>query len=203
VIYGGAGAGAGSTTHQLPATFTKVASRCEHLVAWKIPIRGVMTGKNSLEECVQTLAAVGRKTQRTVSPLVAGDLDFLAALKAGAKGNVNSNESVRVDDNTAIYKAFRAGDLAAAQAIQDRNKRLSDVLYGIGVGRSYTFFHYRGKIAAWMLGYIPNPFMRLPQVPPPADEIRMLFDALVASGRKPVREAGEFEHAARAFRQAA
>jgi len=200
VIYGGPGAGEGSTTRQLPATFTKIASRCEHLVAWKIPIRGVMTGKNSLEECVQTLAAAGRTTQRTVSPLVAGDFSFLSALKAGAKGNVNSNESVRVDDNTAIYKAFREGDLATAQQLQDRGKRLSDVIYGIGVGRSYTFFHYRGKIAAWMLGHITNPFMRLPQVPPPADEIQMIYDALVASGKKPVREAGEFEHAARSFR---
>ncbi len=199
VIYGGPGAGEGSTTRQLPGTFIKVARRCEHLVAWKIPVRGVMTGKNSLEECVQTLAAVAKTTRRTVSPLVAGDFDFLAALKAGAKGTVNSNESVRVDDNTAIYKAFREGDHATAERLQERGKPLSDVIYGIRIGRSYTFFHYRGKIAAWMLGYLSNPFMRLPQVPPPADEIQMIFDALVASGKRPVREAAEFEHAARSL----
>jgi len=34
--------------------------------------------------------------------------------------------------------------------------------------------------------------MRLPQVPPPADEIAMLHDALVRAGKKPVHSPEEF-----------
>jgi len=192
IIYGGPGPGEGSTCRQLPSTFTKVATACENLAAWKIPIKGVTKGKDSLEACVSALDQVKATTGRTVSPLLAGDFDTFGALIAGAKGNVNANESVRVADNTAIYAAFRRGDLDTARQIQERGQRLVDVIYGIRVGRSYTWFHYRGKIAAWMMGHIPTPYMRLPQVPPPADEIQMIFDALVAIGKNPAKSAADF-----------
>ena len=77
-----------------------------------------------------------------------------------------------------------------------RTMQRADVIYGIAVGRSFTFFHYRFKIATWMLGRIPNAFMRLPQVPPPADEIAMIYDALVATGKQPVHRPEEFALAA-------
>ena len=75
-------------------------------------------------------------------------------------------------------------------------KPLADIIYGLAVGRSFTYFHYRFKIATWMLGRIPNAFMRLPQVPPPADEFQMIYDALVATGKRPVHQPHEFTVAA-------
>ncbi len=192
IIYGGPGPGEGSTCRQLPATFTKVGMECPNLVAWKIPIKGATTGKNSLEECVNALDAVRSATGRAISPLLAGDFDTLGALSAGAKGNVNANESVRVDQNTAIYAAFKRGDMEAARNIQASGQPLVDVIYGIKVGRSYTWFHYRGKLAAWMMGRISTPYMRLPQVPPPPDEIQMIYDALVKIGKNPVKTPADF-----------
>jgi 4-hydroxy-tetrahydrodipicolinate synthase len=192
IVYGGPGAGEGSTCRQLPATFTKVAKACENLVAWKIPIRGVTTGKNSLEECVDALREAEIVTGRRVSALLAGDFDTVGALVAGAQGNVNANESVRVEDNTAIYAAFKRGDIDQARQVQKRSQPLVDAIYGIRVGCSYVWFHYRGKIAAWMMGKISTPYMRLPQVPPPAKEIQMIYDALIASGKTPIHTPNEF-----------
>ena len=71
IIYGGPGPGEGSTCRQLPSTFTKVATACENLAAWKIPIKGVTKGKNWLEACVSALDQVKATTGRTVSPLLA------------------------------------------------------------------------------------------------------------------------------------
>lgn len=192
VIYGGPGPGEGSTCRQLPGTFAKVGMECKNLAAWKIPIKGATKGKNSLEECVGALEEVRAATGRSISPLLAGDFDTLGALCAGAKGNVNANESVRVDQNTAIYAAFKRGDLIAAREIQERGQPLVDVIYGIRVGRAYTWFHYRGKLAAWMMGRISTPYMRLPQVPPPHDEIQMIYDALIKIGKNPVKTPTDF-----------
>jgi len=190
VIYGGPGDG--SSCRQMPATFTKVATDCEHLVAWKVAVRGVAAGENSFAACVEALRKAQEVTGREVTALIAGDANLYGALEAGGAGTINACESVRVDDNTALYNAFMKGDRATAQQIQERGKPISDIIYGIRIGRSFTYFHYRFKIASWMLGYISNPYMRLPQVPPPAEEIRMIYDALVAAGKKPVHRPEEF-----------
>jgi 4-hydroxy-tetrahydrodipicolinate synthase len=195
VIYGGPGDN--SSCRQLPATFTKVATECELLVAWKIAVRGIATGENSFAECVTALQKAKAVTGRTVNPLIAGDANLLGALEAGAQGTINACESFRVDDSTALYKAFRSGDLATARKIHDVQKPISDIIYGIRIGRSFTYFHYRFKIASWMLGYIPSPYMRLPQVPPPADEIAMLYQALINAGKKPIHTPDEFALAGR------
>ena len=194
LIYGGPGDG--SSYRTLPATMTRIAIACENLVAWKLAVRGVATGENSFAHCVEALNAANAVTGRSVAGLIAGDAALLGALDAGGKGDVNACESVRVDDNTALYKAWMAGDRETAQAIQDRGKPLSDIIYGIRIGRSFTYFHYRFKIASWMMGYIANPMMRLPQVPPPDEEIGMIYDALIAIGKSPVHTPAEFKPSA-------
>jgi 4-hydroxy-tetrahydrodipicolinate synthase len=201
VVYGGPGDG--SSCRQLPATMTKVATECEHLVSWKIAVRGIATGENSFTECVKALNKAEAATGRKVAALIAGDANLIGALEAGGKGTVNACESVRVDDNTKLYAAFRSGDLKTAHQIAENGKPISDIIYGIRVGRSFTYFHYRFKIASWMLGYISNPYMRLPQVPPPADEIQMIYDALIKAGKKPVHMPHEFNGATRAAAVAA
>jgi 4-hydroxy-tetrahydrodipicolinate synthase len=190
VVYGGPGDG--SSCRQLPRTMTKVATECENLAGWKIAVRGVATGENSFTDCVAALRAADARTGRQTAPLIAGDANFFGALEAGAAGTINACESVRVQDNTMLYKAFATGDRDKARAIHEKGKPISDVIYGIRIGRSFTYFHYRFKIASWMLGYLPNPFMRLPQVPPPQDEIGMIHDALIAAGKVPVHSPDEF-----------
>jgi 4-hydroxy-tetrahydrodipicolinate synthase len=201
VVYGGPGDG--SSCRQMPATMTKVATECDQLVSWKLAVRGVATGENSFADCVKALNKAEATTGRKVAALIAGDANLLGALEAGGRGTVNACESVRVDDNTKLYAAFKSGDLEAARKIADNGKALSDIIYGIRVGRSFTYFHYRFKIASWMLGYITSPYMRLPQVPPPADEIQMIYDALIKAGKKPVHEPHEFNGATRAAAAAA
>lgn len=190
LVYGGPGDR--SSCRIMPQTFERLAVECEHLVGMKVAVRGIATGENSFADCVAALGRAREKTGRTVNALIAGDANLVGALDAGAAGTVNACESIRVEDNTALYAAYTAGDHAKAASIQAHLKRLADVIYGIAIGRSFTYFHYRFKIATWMLGNIPNAFMRLPQVPPPADEIVMIHDALVAVGKRPVHEPGEF-----------
>jgi 4-hydroxy-tetrahydrodipicolinate synthase len=194
VVYGGPGDN--SSCRQLPATMTRTAVECDNLIGWKLAVRGVATGENSFADCVAALQKASAVTGRPVAPLIAGDANLFGALEAGAAGTINACESVRVDDNTALYKAYIAGDTATARAIHERNAPLSDIIYGIRIGRSFTYFHYRFKIASWMLGYIASPYMRLPQVPPPADEIAMIHAALIAAGKTPVHHHFEFETAA-------
>ena len=168
-----------------------------NVVGMKIAVRGIATGENSFADCVASLKQAGTKTGREVAPLIAGDANLLGALEAGAAGTINACESIRVEDNTQLYEAYRAGDATKAMSLAERLQRLADVIYGLRIGRSFTYFHYRFKIATWMLGRIPNPAMRLPQVPPPADEVAMIAEALAASGKSLVHGAGEFADATR------
>lgn len=195
VVYGGPGDR--SSCRIMPKTFTALATRCENLVGMKIAVRGIATGENSFADCVAALKEAGAQAGREVAPLIAGDANLLGALEAGAAGTINACESIRVEDNTQLYEAYRAGDATTAQSLAARLQRLADVIYGLRIGRSFTYFHYRFKIATWMLGRIPNPAMRLPQVPPPADEVAMIADALAASGKSVVHGAGEFADATR------
>jgi dihydrodipicolinate synthase/N-acetylneuraminate lyase len=190
VVYGGPGDR--SSCRIMPKTFTALATRCENLVGMKIAVRGIATGENSFADCVAALKTAQAQTGREVAPLIAGDANLLGALDAGAAGTINACESVRVDDNTKLYAAYQAGDKAVAQSLAERWRQAADVIYGLRIGRSFTYFHYRFKIATWMLGRIPNPAMRLPQVPPPQDEIAMLADALAATGKPLVHTAAEF-----------
>lgn len=201
MVYGGPGDG--SSCRQMPATMTKVATECDRLVSWKIAVRGIATGENSFSECVKALNKAEAITKRPVAALIAGDANLIGALEAGGKGTVNACESVRVDDNTKLYAAYKAGDLETARRIAENGKAISDVIYGIRIGRSFTYFHYRFKVASWMLGYISNPYMRLPQVPPPADEIQMIYDALIKAGKKPIHLPHEFNGTVRAAAVAA
>ncbi len=193
-VYGGPGDR--SSCRIMPATFERLAVACEYLAGMKIAVRGIATGENSFTDCVAALARAREKTGRKVDAFIAGDANLHGALAAGADGTINACESIRVEDNTALYGAFLKGDHDTAQRIQASMKPLADIIYGLAVGRSFTYFHYRFKIATWMLGRIPNAFMRLPQVPPPADEFQMIYDALVATGKRPVHQPHEFTVAA-------
>jgi len=87
MIYGGPCDG--TSYRQLPQT-QKLAELCEHLVAWKIPVRGVATGPNPLAECVSALKEAG-EVRKTVTPLVGRGCNSMARW-SGAVDNVNACE---------------------------------------------------------------------------------------------------------------
>ena len=129
-------------------TFKKVAERCENLAGWKIAVRGLATGENSLAHFVESLNEASVKTGRKVAPLIAGDANLFGALEAGAVGTINACESVRIDDNTALYAAYMKGDKATANAIFEKGKPISDIIYGVRGNRVERAFAVaaRGKV---------------------------------------------------------
>jgi 4-hydroxy-tetrahydrodipicolinate synthase len=174
----------------LPKTFKRLAVETENLVAWKITTRYDLGGFIS---CVNAFKAAEKETGRHVAPLIAGDHILVEALREGADGNLNGGEIYRAPEDVAIYKAVKKGDLTEAFAIQDRLRPVTDAIRGIMYGYSHTYFHYRYKVAAWLLGKIPRPHMRLPQLPVSKEEVELIRDALIKSGMNPVREAEQFE----------
>lgn len=175
---------------QLPPTFKKLALQCEHVVGWKI-VSGY--DEESFKQCVNALREAQAQTGREVGALHAGDMRLVECLLSGGDGNLNGGENYCVEDNTAIYDLFKRGKIEEAKAIQARMRPVTDIIKGPPVGRSFAYFHYRYKIAAWMLGHISRPHMRLPQVVPPLEEFQIIYDALIAAGKKPVHKPAEFE----------
>jgi 4-hydroxy-tetrahydrodipicolinate synthase len=190
IMFGGPGDWAGYK--QAPETFRRLPLETEYMVGWKIVARYAAVQDASFAACVEKLREAEKQTGRRVSALYAGDSMLVETLMAGGDGDLNGGENYRVADNTAIFDAFKRGDIEEAKRIQKQVEPLSDAVRGIPLKRSFTYFHYRYKIAAWLMGYIPRPNMRLPQVPPPRDEFQMIYDGLVASGKKPVRRPEEF-----------
>ena len=83
--------------------------------------------------------------------------------------------------------------LAKAKEIDDRVRPVTDIIYGYRVGLPVTHFHYRYKVAAWLIGLIARPHIRLPQMAIPLKEVKMLREAMIKSGLPMVREAEQFK----------
>ena len=188
ILFGGPAAE--GTYKQLPPTFKKLALQCEHVAGWKIASR---YEDDSFKQCVNALREAQAKTGREVGALLAGDMRLVESLLSGGDGNLNGAENYCVEDNTAIYDLVKRGKIEEAKAIQARMKPVTDAIRGVPLGRSIAYFHYRYKIAAWMLGRFARPHMRLPQVAPPMEEFQIIYDALIAAGKTPVRKPVEFE----------
>lgn len=174
----------------LPQTFKKLALEIKSLVAWKITTRYDL---GAFMAVVKALREAEEETGRHVAALFAGDSLLVEALRLGGDGNLNGADNFRAAEDVEIFKAVKRGDILKAFALQDRLGPITDAIRGVLPGQSRTAFHYRYKVAAWLLGKIPRPHMRLPQMPISKEEVEMLRDALVRSGMKPVREAEELE----------
>jgi len=174
----------------LPKTFKKIALETKNLVAWKIPS---LLHLGVFRQCLNALREAEKETGRHVAALLAGDHGLVEALKNGGDGNVNGGGVYRVKEDVEIFKAVKNGDLTEAYAVQDRMQPITDAIRGELVGKGHVHFPYRYKVAAWLLGKIPRPFMRRPLLPVAKEEVKALRDALIKSGMKPVREAEVFE----------
>ncbi len=167
------------TYNILPKTFKAIAERVENVVACKITARWDI---GAFRSTVRALKEV-----RDISCLFAGSSNMFVALMYGADGNLSGDGNYRAAEDIDIYKAVKNNDLVKAKAIQDRLSFLTDFVKD---GRnSPTYFHYRYKVVTWLMGLIPRPHMRLPQLPPPLEEIRFIREALVRAGMPVAREA--------------
>lgn len=174
----------------LPKTFKRLAIEAENLVGWKITTRYDL---GAFRSCLNALREAEEITGRRVAALNAGDHILVEVLREGADGTLNGGSIYRAAEDVEIFEAVKKGDIAGAFAIQDRLRPLTDAIRGVIYGYSHTYFHYRYKVAAWLLGKIPRPYMRLPMLPVSKEEVKLMRDALIKSGMKPVREPQEIE----------
>jgi dihydrodipicolinate synthase/N-acetylneuraminate lyase len=164
------------------STLKNLAQRFDNFVAMKIP-----TGWNT---GAFRSVVIGLKSVRDVGCLVAGSSNNFGILCAGGDGNLSGAGNFLAGPDVELLKAFKAGDLVKAKAIADKIAPVVDILDGYS-GLPRFYYHYRFKIGAWLMGLIPRPHMRLPQMPPPKKEIEMLGQAMTKAGMKVVHEAEE------------
>jgi 4-hydroxy-tetrahydrodipicolinate synthase len=174
----------------LPKTFKKIALEAKNLVAWKIPS---LSHLGVFRQCLNALREAENETGRHVAALLAGDHCLVEALRNGGDGSVNGGGVYRVKEDVEIFEAVKKGDIVKAYAIQDRIQPINDAIRARLGGKSLVHFPYRYKVAAWLLGKIPRPYIRRPLMPISKEDVEALRDALIKSGMKPVREAEEIE----------
>jgi 4-hydroxy-tetrahydrodipicolinate synthase len=166
-------------------TIIKLAQRIENFVGMKILCGNWNTG--AFKTCTATLKSV-----RDIGCLNAGSSNLFGTMLVGGDGNLSGAGNFMVEQDITLIKAFNTGDLAKAREIADRYQPVTDVLDG-SIGLPKFYFHYRFKIAAWLMGLIPTPYMRLPQMPPPKKDIELLRQAMIKAGFPVVHEAVDLE----------
>jgi len=122
-------------------------------------------------------AGVLRAVARTGLAFYSGDdVMLLPYLSVGAVGIVSMAAHLVGDEMAEVIRAFDAGDTAKARAAFLELMPVVDVVCGSGNGA------LRLKSALHLLGLIPSPTMRLPQVAADEAETELVRDALVSAG---------------------
>jgi 4-hydroxy-tetrahydrodipicolinate synthase len=135
------------------------------------------------KELTQAIKAV----RKDILCLRAGSLDLFGVFSAGGDGCL-SGQLALAEEDCQIFDAFRSGDLKKAEEINKRTVALAGSMYGFGLNWYFAYFEYRFKVAAWLMGLIPRPYMRRPFLPPPLNQIEMIRDFLIKAGKPVVRE---------------
>jgi 4-hydroxy-tetrahydrodipicolinate synthase len=168
-----------------PPTLKRILESVENIVACKISAEWEIGGFMRIVDAL--------KSVRDIGALHAGGAAQFASYLYKSDGILSGGSNFSVADDVTIMKAVAANDLQTAREVSDSWNRVWDVVYGYQIGTPVVYFHYRYKLATWMLGLIERPHMRLPQVLPPADDIQLLYDALVSCGKNPVRTPAELD----------
>jgi dihydrodipicolinate synthase/N-acetylneuraminate lyase len=109
--------------------------------------------------------------------------EFLAT--GQIEGTVTGSFNYAMEPMIDHIQAWRRGDVDEARRIWDSGMaELHEFVYG-----DYSRLHIRYKIACWLRGLIPHPFMRPPQPRPKPEEVRTLWQLLRASGLEVIDEA--------------
>lgn len=106
---------------------------------------------------------------------------LMGSLTMGAKGLLSGAGSVVAELQVALFRAIEAGDLKAAQAVNDRLYPMQAAFYA----PPFVDMHNRMKEALVLLGKLDKAVVRPPLVKLPPAEIRRLADALAAAGMLP------------------
>ena len=131
----------------------------------------------AIKDATGDVVGVLRGVARTGLAYYSGDdavlLPFLAA---GAVGLVSMAAHLVGDELAGVIRAFDDGRVAEAREAFVRLLQLVDLVCGSGNGA------LRAKTALHLLGLIPSPTMRLPQVAADADETEHVRGVLVSAG---------------------
>jgi 4-hydroxy-tetrahydrodipicolinate synthase len=169
----------GNQFYLTPATAARVVEAVENVVGCKISAEWEIGGFMRVTKAV--------KSVRDIGCLHAGGAAQFASYLYGSDGILSGGSNFSIADDVAVRRLVQEGDLTRARACSDAWNPVWDVVYGYQIGTPVVYFHYRYKLATWMLGHIDQPYMRLPQRMPPADDLQLLYDALVEAGQQPVR----------------
>jgi 4-hydroxy-tetrahydrodipicolinate synthase len=115
---------------------------------------------------------------RPVNVLTTHSSWLMASLSMGPNGLLSGAGSVIADLHVALFRAVQAGDLKAAQAVNDRIVPLSQVFYA----PPFLDMHNRMKEALVLLGRLDKAVVRPPLVKIPDAEIGRLKQALELAG---------------------
>lgn len=126
---------------------------------------------------------------RPVNVLTTHSSWLMASLTMGPNGLLSGAGSVIADLQVALFRAVKAGDLKAAQAINDRIVPLSQVFYA----PPFLDMHNRMKEALVLLGRLDKAVVRPPLVKISDSEIARLKVALDQAG---IGREGALKHAA-------
>ncbi|NIO41155.1 MAG: dihydrodipicolinate synthase family protein, partial [Burkholderiales bacterium] len=115
---------------------------------------------------------------RPINVLTTHSSWLMASLAMGANGLLSGAGSVIVDLQVALFRAIKAQDLKAAQAINDRIYPLAQAFYT----PPFLDMHNRMKESLVLLGRINEAYVRPPLMKLAQAEIDHLADALKAAG---------------------
>ena len=115
---------------------------------------------------------------RPVNVLTTHSSWLMASLTMGANGLLSGAGSVIVDLQVALFQAVKAGDLPAAQSINDRIYPLTQAFYA----QPFLDMHNRMKEALVILGRTDKAYVRPPLVKITPEEIERIQQALKAAG---------------------
>jgi 4-hydroxy-tetrahydrodipicolinate synthase len=115
---------------------------------------------------------------RPVNVLTTHSSWLMASLTLGCNGLLSGSGSVIADLQVALWRAVQAGDLTAAQAVNDRIVPLSQAFYA----PPFLDMHNRMKEALVLLGRLDKAVVRPPLMKLPEAEIARIGAALRQAG---------------------
>ncbi|KPF67648.1 dihydrodipicolinate synthase [Bosea sp. AAP35] len=126
------------------------------------------------EKHIRTFQALARP----VNVLTTHSSWLMASLTLGCNGLLSGSGSVIADLQVALWRAVQAGDLKAAQAVNDRIVPLSQAFYA----PPFLDMHNRMKEALVLIGRLDKSVVRPPLMKLPAAEIARIKRALDQAG---------------------
>lgn len=159
--------------HGLPLSTTiKMCTDIPQIIGWKMTYP---------YNAYRVIARGLRQLPRRVAILAASAVCFHEFWATGqVDGTVTGSFNYAMEPMIDHIEAWRKGDIEKARKIWDSGlAELHEYVYGYG--EDYRL-HTRYKVACWLRGLIPEPFMRPPMPKPRPEEIRKLRELLEKCG---------------------